>query len=79
MDNVTSGCRALVPIDAVPSDILGTPRLNAAYLAQLLAIKFDNPQMRQLRWVTPRDAAAAYERLALSDAKRCPRRLLRDL
>jgi hypothetical protein len=79
MGDVTHGSGALVPLDAGPSEVLGTPRPNAAYLAQLLAIKFDFPQTRCRRRATPTDAAAIYRGLALSDAASRPHRLLREL
>jgi hypothetical protein len=78
------GCRDLTAVDVDKGDVdkgdvRWTPRPNAAYLAQLLAIKCDLPQMRHRRRATAGDAVAMYQERALSDAKLHPRHLLREL
>ncbi len=49
-----------------PSSVHSTPTryLQAAFLAQLLAIKQDLPQMRERRRAAPADALAAYRATA---------------
>ena len=73
------GCRDLISLDVGPSDIRWSPRANAAYITQLLAIKYDLPQMRCRRRATAGDAVTVYRERALSDAKLHAHRFLREL
>ena len=79
MGDTPLGGHALVPMGSVPSQGVGTLRPNAAYLAQLLAIKFDCPQTRRRRQAEPGDAAAAYKGQASFDVRTGPHRLMREL
>ena len=73
------GCRDLIAVDVDRSDPRWSPRPNAAYLAQLIAIQSDLPQMRRRRRATAGDAVAMYRERALSDAKLHAHHFLREL
>jgi hypothetical protein len=73
------GCRDLTAVDVDQGHSRWSHRPNAAYLAQLLAIKYDLLQMRCRRRATAGDAVATYRERALSDAKLHVHLFLREL
>jgi len=76
---VPLGCRDLIAVDVDRGHIRWSQRPNAAYLAQLLAIKHDVPQMRCRRRATAREAVAMYRERALFDTKLDVHHFLREL